>query len=123
MKKSTFDSAMVDALDVTYTLQGISATYTPSGGSAKTVTVLVDGRTSNAQEKAGGRMKVDRLIGSLRTSEVSALGRGDTIVLGGETTVFKVLPSSVSNDGIEWDFEAVSETPIQLGDVARMPDR
>lgn len=68
-------------------------------------------------------MKVDRLIGSLRTSEVSALGRGDTIVLGGETTVFKVLPSSVSNDGIEWDFEAVSETPIQLGDVARMPDR
>ena len=123
MKKSTFDSAMSDALDVTYTLQGITATYTPSGGSAKTVTVLVDDRTSRAEDKAGGKMKVSRMLGTLRTSEVSALGRGDTIVLGGETTVFKVLPSSVSNDGIEWDFEAVSETPIQLGDVARMPDR
>lgn len=114
---------MSDGLDAIYSQQAVTATYTPASGSAKSVSVLVDDRTKDRQDKSGGRMLVERLVGSVRVSEVSSLGQGDTFTLGGETTVFKVVPSSVTNDGLEFDFEAVSETPLQFGDVARMPMR
>ena len=123
MKKSQFDSSMVDSLASIYSQQAVSATYTPNGGTEKTVSLLVDDRTANAQDKSGGRVKVTRLAGSVRVSEVASLQRGDTFQLDGETEVFKVLPSSVMNDGLEWDFEAHHEIAVTFGDVARRPDR
>lgn len=59
----------------------------------------------------------------MRVAEVAELGRGDTIQLEGEDLVFRVLPSSVNNDGLEWDFEATAEVTTTLGNVNAVPDR
>jgi hypothetical protein len=123
MRNSAHDDAASAAVDCFYDLQAVDATYTPSGGSAATVKVLVDDRTRGTQDKQGSRSKTHMLRGSVRVSEVEELGRGDTIQLAGETIVFKVLPSSVNCDGLEWDFEASAEVATTLGNVQTMPDR
>jgi hypothetical protein len=123
MQNSAHDEAASVAVDCIYEMQGVDATYTPSGGAAATVKVLVDERTRGTQDKQGSRSKTHVLRGSVRVSEVEELGRGDTLQLSGETIVFKVLPSSVTNDGLEWDFEASAEVATTLGNVQTMPDR
>jgi hypothetical protein len=123
MRNSAHDDAASVAVDCIYDLQAVDATYTPSGGSAATVKVLVDDRTRGSQDKQGSRSKTHMLRGSVRVSEVEELGRGDTIQLSGETIVFKVLPSSVNCDGLEWDFEASAEVATTLGNVQTIPDR
>jgi hypothetical protein len=123
MQNSAHDDAASAAVDCMYDLQAVDATYTPSGGSAATVKVLVADRTRGTQDKQGSRSKTHMLRGSVRVSEVEELGRGDTIQLSGETIVFKVLPSSVNCDGLEWDFEASAEVATTLGNVQTIPDR
>lgn len=123
MQTSAFDDASATAVNALYELQGVDATYTPSGGDPATVKVLVNDRSRSTQDKQGSRSRVHTLRGSLRVSEVAELGRGDTILLGGEQLVFKVLPSSVNNDGLEWDFEATAEVTTTLGNVNTVPDR
>jgi hypothetical protein len=123
MQTSAHDDASATAVNAVYELQGIDATYTPSGGSPATVKVLVNDRSRDTQSKQGSRSTVHTLRGALRVSQVAELGRGDTIQLGGEQLVFKVLPSSVSNDGLEWDFEATAEVTSTLGHVNAVPDR
>ena len=123
MQKSAHDQAAETAVGCIYDLQAVEATYTPSGGSPAAVKVLVDDRTRGTQDKQGSRSKTHVLRGSVRVAQVEELGRGDTIQLSGETIVFKVLPSSVNCDGLEWDFEATAEVVITLGDVRTIPDR
>lgn len=123
MQKSSHDEASVAAVDAIYDLQAVEATYTLSGGSPATVKVLVDDRSRNSQDKQGSRSRVHVLRGSIRVAEVAELGRGDTIQLTGEDLVFRVLPSSVNNDGLEWDFEATAEVTTTLGNVNAVPDR
>lgn len=123
MQTSAHDDASATAVNALYELQGVDATYTPSGGDPATVKVLVNDRSRSTQDKQGSRSRVHTLRGSLRVSEVAELGRGDTILLGGEQLVFKVLPSSVNNDGLEWDFEATAEVTTTLGNVNTVPDR
>lgn len=123
MQTSAHDQAAAAAVDCIYDLQAVDATYTPSGGSPAEVKVLVDDRTRGTQDKQGSRSKTHVLRGSVRVSEVAELGRGDTIQLAGETVVFKVLPSSVNNDGLEWDFEATAEVTTTVGAVGVIPDR
>jgi len=123
MQKSSHDEASVAAVDAIYDLQAVEATYTLSGGSPATVKVLVDDRSRNSQDKQGSRSRVHVLRGSMRVAEVAELGRGDTIQLTGEDLVFRVLPSSVNNDGLEWDFEATAEVTTTLGNVNAVPDR
>lgn len=123
MQTSAHDDASASAVSALYELQGVDATYTPSGGSPATVKVLVNDRSRNTQDKQASRSRVHTLQGCLRVSEVAELGRGDTLQLGGEQLVFKVLPSSVSNDGLEWDFEAHAEVTTTLGNVNAVPDR
>lgn len=123
MQKSAHDQAAQTAVDCIYDLQAVDATYTPSGGSSASVKVLVDDRTRGSADKQGSRSKTHVLRGSVRVAQVAELGRGDTIQLAGESIVFKVLPSSVNCDGLEWDFEATAEVVITLGDVRTVPDR
>lgn len=123
MQTSAHDDAAATANDALYELQGIDATYTSFGGDPATVKVLVNDRSRDTNAKQGSRSTVHRLLGALRVSQVTELGRGDTIQLGGEQLVFKVLPSSVSNDGLEWDFEATAEVTTTLGQVNAVPDR
>lgn len=123
MQKSAHDDAAATAVNALYELQGVDATYTPSGGDSATVKVLVNDRSRDTQSKQGSRSTVNTLRGALRVSQVEELGRGDTIQLSGEALVFKVLPSSVSNDGLEWDFEAIAEVTSTLGHVNAVPDR
>ncbi|RTL03741.1 hypothetical protein EKK58_12330 [Candidatus Dependentiae bacterium] len=123
MNRSAHDDAAATALDALYELQGIDATYTPAGGSGSTVQVLVNDRTQSTQDKTGARSRSHVLRGLLRVSQVAEIGRGDTLQLAGETLVFKILPSSVSNDGLEWDFEANAEVTKTVGNVNAIPDR
>jgi hypothetical protein len=123
MQTSAHDDASATAVNAVYELQGLDATYTPSGGSPATVRVLVNDRSRDTQSKQGSRSTVHTLRGALRVSQVAELGRGDTIQLGGEQLVFKVLPSSVSNDGLEWDFEATADVTTTVGPVSVIPDR
>jgi hypothetical protein len=123
MDLSSHDEAASAAVDAIYELQAVPATYTPFGGSAETVQVLVDDRSRSTVDKQGSRNRTHVLRGSVRVSEVEELGRGDTLQLLGESIAFKVLPSSVSNDGLEWDFEATAEVTTTLGQVSSIPDR
>lgn len=123
MQTSAHDAAASAAVDAIYDLQAVDASYTPSGGSPATVKVLVDDRTRGTMDKQGSRSKTHVLRGSVRVAQVAELGRGDTIQLTGETIVFKVLPSSVNNDGLEWDFEATAEVTTTVGPVSVIPDR
>ena len=123
MQTSAHDNAASTAVDGIYELQAIDATYTPIGGSAAAVKVLVDGRTRGSLDKQGTRSKTHMLRGSVRVSQVEELGRGDTIQLSGDPIVFKIRPSSVNCDGLEWDFEASAEVTQKLGDIRTAPDR
>ncbi len=123
MEKSAHDSAAESANDALYELQGIVATYTPAGGTAKSVTLLVEDRGRSTQTKQGVRITAHTLRAMVRTSEVEELGRGDTFRLAEESIDFKVLPSSVTNDGLEWDFEANADVTKTLGNVDAVPDR
>lgn len=123
MQTSAHDDAASAAVDAIYDLQAVDATYTPSGGSAAAVKVLVDDRTRGSLDKQSTRSKTHMLRGSLRVSQVEELGRGDTIQLSGDSIVFKILPSSVNCDGLEWDFEASAEVAQKLGDIRTAPDR
>ncbi len=122
MEKSAHDSAAETANDALYELQGVGAVYTPAGGAAKSVVLLIDDRGRSSQNKQGVRTTAHKLRAMVRTSEVEELGRGDTFQLDDETIAFKVLPSSVTNDGLEWDFEATAEVTKTLGNVDAVPD-
>lgn len=123
MQTSAFDDSAATALDAMYEQFGITASYLPDGGSAVGVQVLVDERTRTVNDRSGARSKVHSLRGSVRVSEVNEMGRGDTIQLTDDPIVFKVIPSSVSNDGLEWDFEAHGEVVTTFGDVKTVPNR
>lgn len=122
MEQSAFEAAASTALDVVYAQQGIGATYTPYGGTAEAVTVLVESRSRRNSDKQGSRSRLHTLRGSVRVSEVVALGRGDTITLDDDAVVFRVVPSAVSDDGLEWQFEATADVTTTVGDVRTMPD-
>lgn len=123
MERSAFEAAAEHALDAIYSQQGVAATYTPSGGSGTAVTVLVEDRSRRNSDKQGSRSRVHTLRGSVRVSEVEVLGRGDTITLDQDNIEFRIVPSSVMNDGLEWEFEATADVVTTLGDVRTMPDQ
>lgn len=123
MQKSAHDAAAEAGVNAIYDLQAVDATYTPNGGTATTVKVLVDDRSRSSKDNSASRSRVHTLRGSVRVSEVEELGRGDTIQLSDDAIVFRVLPSSCSNDGIEWDFEATGDVTTTVGNVAAIPDR
>jgi len=123
METSAFDDARSAALDVTYSQFGVLATYIVNGGSPVAVTLLVDDRSRDTRDKSGSRSKVHTLRGSVRVSEVTELGRGDTLLLDEETAVFKITPNSVSRDGLEWSFEATADVVTTVGDVQTFPQQ
>lgn len=123
MQPSTFDTAASTALDAIYSQQGVPAVYTQSGETPVTVTVLVEDRSRDTRDKQGSRSKVHTLRGSVRISDVEALGRGDTILLTGESVAFRITPASVSNDGLEWTFEATADVVQTVGDVTTFPQQ
>ena len=123
MDKSAHEEAAETANDALYELQGIAAVYTPAGETAKNVTLLVENRGRLSQTKQGVRTTAHTLRAMVRTSEVEELGRGDTFRLSGESIDFRVIPGSVTNDGLEWDFEASAEVTKTLGNVDAVPDR
>ena len=75
MKKSVHDEAGETANDALYELQGVEATYTPAGGTAKTVVLLVENRGRSNQNKPGVRTTAHTLRAMVRASEIEGLGR------------------------------------------------
>lgn len=121
MQPTDFDNAAATALDVIYSQQGVPAVFTTIGSTPTTVRLLVEDRSRDTRDKQALRSKVHTLRGSLRISEVESIDKGDTIQLTGETTVFRIIPSSLRNDGLEWDFEAQSDVATTLGEVGTFP--
>ncbi len=123
MDKSAFHASAATALECTYALFGIAAVYTPNGGFPQAVTLLVDSYTASMSTKQGTRSRITTLRGSIRVSEVTQLQRGDTFQLDDETAVCKLVPESLSMDGLQIDFEAVAEAVLTVGHVQTFPDR
>lgn len=123
MEANSFEAAAADALDASYSQFGVGASYTPSGGSSASVTLLVDERSRRSADKPGSRAVVHVLRASVRVSEVESLSRGDLFTLDSETIEFRVIPASVTSDGLEWDFEASAEVNVQIGAVEVKPDQ
>lgn len=123
MQTSVFDNAANNALDVVYHIEGIPCTYIPYGGSAVEVSLRITDRFRDSRDKPGSRNKTHVLRGMVRCAQVSELSRGDTFQIDDESTLFRVIPSSVSNNGLEWEFEATSEVVTTVGEVRILPDR
>ena len=70
---------------------GVTATYTPSGGQASTVTVIVD--TDFQEADAGGSItfaiEIPRALG--KTADFANAAEGDTLVISGTTYVILVV--------------------------------
>lgn len=112
---SIFDSVASACADAIYALHGTAMKYTPSGGAMKNVKICIDEanslnvtdpQTFDQPEISTSDSQFDRIVGSVRMSEVETLQEGDTFQ-SGTGPVFSVLPSSITNDGVEWSFEAV----------------
>lgn len=121
MQTSAFDDASSAATDATYAAFGVPASYIVSGGSVAEVKVLVDDRSRTNSDRSGSRSRVHTLRGSVRVSQVTELGRGDTIQIDGDEVIFKITPNSITNDGLEWSFEATAEATNTVGDVRTIP--
>lgn len=121
MQPTAFDNAAATAVDAIYSQQGVAATFTQSGQTPVTVTLLVEDRSRDTRDKQASRSKVHTLRGCLRISEVESIDKGDTLQLSGETTVFRVVPSTLRNDGLEWEFEATADVATTLGEVNTFP--
>lgn len=70
---------------------GVTATYTPAGGEATTVTVILD--TDFQEADAGGSItfaiEIPRVLG--KTSDFANAAEGDTLVISGTTYVILVV--------------------------------
>ena len=121
MQPTAFDNAAATALDAIYSQQGVAATFTQSGQTPLTVKLLVEDRSRDTRDKQASRSKVHTLRGAVRIAEVESIDKGDTIQLTGETTVFRFVPSSLRNDGLEWEFEATADVATTLGEVTTFP--
>lgn len=123
MQPTAFDNAAATALDAMYSQQGVSATFTQSGQTPTTVTLLVEDRTRDTRDARGTRSKAHVLRGCLRVSEVETLDKGDTIQLAEDPILFRIIPASARNDGLEWEFEASGDVITEVGEVSAFPTR
>lgn len=62
-----------------------SASYTPDGGSAATVPVIVDRGDETLDLGLGSGIRAARRTVRVRVSDIATAGRGDVIVVNGET--------------------------------------
>ena len=81
----TLESA--DDLAAMFTLGELaeSASYTPGGGSTSTVPVMVDRGDETLDLGAGAGIRAARRTVYVRVSDIATAGRGDVIVVLGET--------------------------------------
>lgn len=105
-----------------YQTQGVEVTYTPNGGTATTVRLIVESITGNVVEGRMHRGVRRELEAAVRVSEVATLARDDTFTISGQGT-YRVLPETAELDGLEWHFTAKQDTTKSLGDIEAFPDQ
>ena len=74
--------------DPLFAVFGEAATYTPPGGSAAAVTVILD-RSSEVVQQDRTAVTIEQPRALVRASDVPAPGHGDTLAVG--TTTWRVL--------------------------------
>lgn len=121
---SQYEQLFADTtLPILFEKFGVPASYTPSGGAATDVTILVQERSKPVVDKSGARTNAYMIRASVRDSEVAEPGRGDTVQLTGSDIVYKINPVSVVWDGVLWKFEASQNVTTSVGDTQTMPRR
>jgi len=70
---------------------GVSVTYTPSGGSASTITGIFDHEYQAVQGGGEVAFAVEQPKVLVRTSDVSSAAEGDTVVIAGVTYTVTVV--------------------------------
>lgn len=119
---SAFDSVMSSVAGAVHGVFGVSALYTPAGSDALDCTLVIEERVSSERTSQGANEKQTLLRCRLRTSQVTAITRGDTIQIDGESTVYQVTGNPVIDDaGAEWLVEASSVERFRLGGVETLP--
>lgn len=74
---------------------GVSVSYTPSGGSASTITGIFDNQYQAVETGGEVAFAIEQPKLAVKTSDVSTAAEGDTVVVSGVT--YKV--TVVMNDG------------------------
>lgn len=74
---------------------GVSVSYTPSGGSATTITGILDNQYQAIETGGEVAFAVEQPRLAVRTSDVSSAAEGDTVVIAGVTYNVTI----VMNDG------------------------
>lgn len=122
MQPTAFENAAATALAAIYSQQGVPATFTQSGETPITVTLLVEDRSRDTRDRQATRSKVHTLRGCLRVSEVPTIDKGDTLVIAGESINFRFVPSSLRCDGLEWMFDATGDVTTAVGELGAVPN-
>jgi len=70
---------------------GTAATYTPSGGSAATVNGIFDNDFVEVDTGGSVSFAQQQATFMCRTADVSAAAEGDSLVIGGETYIIRIV--------------------------------
>lgn len=90
------------AVDTGFRTFGRAASYTPSGGSAADVTVIVRTPEGDLSGFSLGARRVGR-VADVRASEVAAPAEGDTLTVGGES--FRVRDATPDAERLVWSLD------------------
>lgn len=94
----TFASEIAAMNETVYATFGIAVSYTPKGGAAKTVIMIIEYGTGDG-DRGTDEFNTDA-IGQVRASEISEAQEGDTIAIG--TEQWAVDFAKLIDDNLNW---------------------
>ena len=96
------------AVDQIYTSLGVSATYTPNGGAASTVTAIVR-RPDEVVGVGETQIWTESILFEVRTSEIATPQPEDTIAYDGTTYVIDGEPTREDPSRLTWTLNMRSQ--------------
>lgn len=117
---SIFDQVEATALATHYAVNGDTADYTPAGGTAVEITLIVDALMQGERISQGSTEKHSVLTCRVRKSEIPTPGTGDVITFNNVAYQITFNPLS-SRDTNEWTIEAVSVGIVRRGGTTVLP--
>lgn len=118
---SVFDNAFATAAATFHSVFGQAATYTPAGGSATPITLLVNDLRLAEIDRTSSRQTEWMLTAVILGSEIASPERGDALTFNGRAYKITGNPTQTDN-GLDWIVEALSTDTTQRGGTEVFPD-